>query len=123
MHTPLYYLSKAIGRVSLTTPELAKTYLTNPANKNQMTMFTLDKNELEKLQIDVLSNPEKYEMLLSNYSVEIPDTKKSQKTDRDLDSAKRDELEYWFRVMNDGRCPLDSFPYVSEFTAYKDWVD
>ena len=42
VHTPLYHLSKAIGRVSLTTPELAKAYLSNPANRQQMTMFTLD---------------------------------------------------------------------------------
>jgi hypothetical protein len=54
-------LSKVIGRVSLTTPELAKAYLSNPENRQQMTMFALEQNELEKLQIDVLSNPEKYE--------------------------------------------------------------
>jgi len=47
--TPLYYLSSAIGRVSLTTPELTKAYLTQPENRQQLTMFTLDKSELEKL--------------------------------------------------------------------------
>lgn len=41
--SPLSYLSKAIGRVSLTMPELAKTYLTDPAQREAMTMFTLDK--------------------------------------------------------------------------------
>lgn len=33
IRTPLYYLSKAIGRVSLTEPELAKSYLTEPENR------------------------------------------------------------------------------------------
>ena len=32
-HTPLYYLSKVIGRVDLTIPELTKSYLTNPENR------------------------------------------------------------------------------------------
>jgi hypothetical protein len=25
--------------------------------------------------------------------------------------------------MNDGMCPLDSFPYAQEFAAYKEWAD
>ena len=25
--------------------------------------------------------------------------------------------------MNDGMCPLDSFPYAREFSAYKEWAD
>lgn len=33
VHTPLYYLSKAIGRVDLTIPELTQSYLTDPANR------------------------------------------------------------------------------------------
>ena len=49
IRTPLYYLSQAIGRISLTEPELAKSYLTQPENRGQMTMFTLSKTELEKL--------------------------------------------------------------------------
>ena len=43
--------------------------------------------------------------------------------DRGLARAKQDEQEYWFRVMNDGKCPLDSFPYATEFAAYKEWAD
>lgn len=88
-----------------------------------MTMFALDQNELEKLQIDVLSNPEKYEQLLTNYQTETADSKLSTKMDRGLARAKQDEQEYWFRVMNDGMCPLDSFPYAKEFSAYKEWAD
>lgn len=61
--SPLSYLQKAIGKVSLTSPELAKSYLTDPELRDQMTMFTLDKRELEKLNSDILSDPEKYEMI------------------------------------------------------------
>ena len=43
--------------------------------------------------------------------------------DRGLSIAKKEEQEYWFRVMNDGMCPLDSFPYAKEFNAYKDWAE
>ena len=43
--------------------------------------------------------------------------------DRGLLIAKKEEQEYWFRVMNDGMCPLDSFPYAKEFNAYKDWAE
>jgi hypothetical protein len=62
-------------------------------------------------------------MILSNYAWETADSKKSTKMDRDLASAKYEEQEYWFRVMNDGMCPLDSFPYATEFVAYKEWAD
>jgi len=48
------YIAKAIGKVSLTAPELAKSYLTDPENRDRMTMFTLDKSELEKLNSDIL---------------------------------------------------------------------
>ena len=86
-------------------------------------MFTLDQNELEKLQADVIANPEKYEMMLTNYTKQIPDSKLSTKMDRGLSLVKQEEQEYWFRVMNDGMCPLDSLPYAREFTAYKEWAD
>jgi hypothetical protein len=53
----------------LTEPELAKSYLTEPENRGQMTMFTLSKTELEKLQTDVYQNPEKYEMIFVGNTV------------------------------------------------------
>ena len=84
MQTPLYHLSKVIGRVSLTTPELTKAYLTNSANRDQMKMFTLDKNELDRLQTDILQNPEKYEMLLTGNNIEETDSKRGTKRLRDL---------------------------------------
>jgi hypothetical protein len=71
----------------------------------------------------VISNPEKYEQMLTNYTKPIADSKLSTKMDRGLSLAKQEEQEYWFRVMNDGMCPLDSFPYAREFSAYKEWAD
>lgn len=42
---------------------------------------------------------------------------------RDLGHAKHEELEHWYRVFNDGKCPVDSFPYIQEYNEYKHWVD
>ena len=88
-----------------------------------MKMFTLDKKELERLQSDIIENPEKYEMLLTGKIIEETDSRQATKRLRDLGPAKLDEQEYWFRIINDGRCPLDSFPYAKEFHSYKNWVD
>ena len=44
--SPLYHLSKAVGRASLTPLELTREYLTNPEARDSMTVLTLDKDEL-----------------------------------------------------------------------------
>lgn len=41
--------------------------------------------------MDVLSNPEKYEQILSNYQSEPADSKLSTKMDRGLTAAKQEE--------------------------------
>jgi hypothetical protein len=64
--SPIYHISKAVGRVSMTPPELVKTFLTNSETKSAMSFLTLDKKELLALQQDVLQNPEKYEALLKD---------------------------------------------------------
>lgn len=33
-----------------------------------------------------------------------------------------DEYEYWYRVINDGRAPIDSLPYYRHLLAYKQFV-
>ena len=57
-------MSKAIGRVNLTPPELAKEYLTNPEAAKNLQLYSFDKKELLKLREDLLANPEKYEKAL-----------------------------------------------------------
>jgi len=107
------YLAKVIGKVSLTAPELAKSYLTDPELRGQMTMFTLDKRELEKLNTDILENPRKYEMIFEGTN--LPEMEKGFEYIhwvRDLGKEKHDELEHWFRIMNDGYCPIDTLPYA-----------
>jgi len=42
---------------------------------------------------------------------------------RDLGGAKQDEMEHWYRVLNDGSCPLDTLPFVQEYNEYKHWAD
>ena len=80
-----------------------------------MTAFTIDKSELEKLQTDVLKNPEKYEMIFtghSNEEFEDKDFLTMRKRTNALQQEKMDEHEYWFRMINEGRCPLDSLPFA-----------
>jgi hypothetical protein len=84
-----------------------------------MTMFTIDKKELEKLNTDILANPEKYEMLLVGNTIEEIDKVKVAQRTRDLDYAKLQEQDHWFRLMNNGRSRLDSLPYAREFNEYK----
>lgn len=35
---------------------------------------------------------------------------------------KREEYDYWFRVMNEGVLPSDSLPYYKQLVAYKDFA-
>lgn len=115
--SPLYYIAEALGRVSLTAPEMAKSWLTDPENRELMTTITIDKNELDRINTDLLSNPEKYEMIftMQGYepgTFEDRDFRQMVKRQRALNQAKTDEHEYWFRLLNEGRCPLDSLPYA-----------
>ena len=121
--SPIYHISKAVGRVSLTQPELAREYLTKPENREHMTALTFDKEELEKLQKDILTHPDKYIELLT--TVEPDEQQPFQLYSKviDMKPLKLEEHEYWYRMINDGRCPLDSYPYYKEFNAYKEWVD
>ena len=61
----MYHISKAIGRVSFSPIELTKEYLTKPDMRNQLSMLTVDKAELLKLQEDLYANPQKWTEILS----------------------------------------------------------
>jgi len=60
----LSYLSKAIGKVAIAPPELAKAYMTSGDRAKSLTLVTFDKGELERLRDDILANPLKYELAL-----------------------------------------------------------
>ena len=98
-NTFMWHLSKAIGKTSLAPPELAKAYLTDRSGevRKQLTSFTFDKMELEKLRADLLANPEKYEaaLLFRQKKDKIGDTLA-------MKAKKREEYDYWFRVLNGG---------------------
>jgi hypothetical protein len=47
--SPLYYVAKAIGKVSLTPVELTREYLTNPKARTEMTALTIDEEALLRL--------------------------------------------------------------------------
>jgi len=63
MHHPalessiFFHLNKVVGRVSLAPVEIYKEYMTNKSMAESMTTYTFSKDELEKLKVDLLSNP------------------------------------------------------------------
>ena len=63
--SPLHHLSKAIGRVSYSPIDITKEYLTNPKTRDQLSMLTVDKKELLKLQEDLYANPQKWTEILT----------------------------------------------------------
>lgn len=114
----LTYLSKAVNKGSIAPPELARSYLTNPATSKALTLFTFDHDELTKLRADILSNPEKYEFALK---WKIKEERLGDK--HTMKKKKHEEYDYWFRILNGGVLPGDSLPYYKHLVAYKDFVD
>jgi hypothetical protein len=110
--SPLHYISKAIGRVNLAPAELAQTYLTQPEMRGKLSMVTFDEAELRRLQADILAEPDKYiEAFTAREPSEI-DLVQNQRKDRDVPGYKQEDKAHWFRVLNDGRCPIDAFPWI-----------
>ena len=103
----LWHLSSAVGKQTLAPAELAKKFLTDPKTAQALTTFTFDKTELERLRADILENPAKYEAALRFKKAEKPQYgyKPAQKL------KKKDEYDYWFRVLNGGILPSDTLPY------------
>ena len=116
----LHHISKAVGKRNIAPLEMARQYLTNPKAQEQMTLFTFDKEELQKLRTDILQNPDKYQEILSHETGHF-----GYKDERvDKPARKLEEYEYWYRVMNRGECPyFDTLPNYKFYQAYKEYVE
>lgn len=104
----LSLFSSAIGKVSLAPATLAKQYVSDPTIAEKMNLYTFDRAALENLRADILADPRKYELAL-RAKKEKPVYGKRNKLGAKL--KKREEYDYWYRVINDGVLPEDSLPY------------
>jgi hypothetical protein len=122
--TPMYYISKAINRHNLAPKELAAAYLTGDIKtREKLSVVTFDEAELRRLQADVTEDPQKYINAFTQKDEFAPDMAHIHELGRDTRQPRDDEKEYWFRILNDGKCPVDAFPYVLEYESYKLWAD
>jgi len=123
----MWHLGNTIGKANLAPAEMMKTFLTDPEAAKTLSTFTFDKPALEKLQRDLMENPEKYEaMFLAEQEECHFDTAASLdpvgKTEK-LE-AKAYTREHWYRLINDGKKPhMESWPMKVEYHQYKQWAD
>ena len=80
-------------------------------------MLTLDKNELEKLQTDVIMNPERYISIFTKPEARQMDFIYHHK------SRARPEMLFhidtlWWQMYNDYTVPMDTWPYKQQFDMY-----
>ena len=128
--SPIHHISKAVGRASLTPIELTREFLTNPQAREGMSVLTLDKEELLKLQDDVFKDPLKYEKMFTKVRTPAEDEwgngvhglKIGHGGDTSRERAKLETYDYWFRVLNDGFSRLDTLRYSNRYHAYTEWM-
>jgi len=90
-----------------------------------MMTYTFDKVELEKLQNDLMKNPEKYQEMLRKDIIQDP-WLKGRDFGRffEMKEKKAEKQEYWYRIMNDGRLNSEeNWPMRVEYFKYKQWMD
>lgn len=82
-------------------------------------MFTLNEEELIKLQEDITVNPTKYEELLTHdlQRLEQPNRLFMRNAQHEEDSV------YWYRLLNDGRTHFDDKKSYKALLRYKDHVE
>lgn len=99
----MWHLSKVIGKQSLMPKNLLKTYLTDPEAAKNLTTYVFDKEALQKLQRDLLQNPEKYEKMLNqDNSVDPWEGGVDYGRFFEKCAAKEDNIEYKYEFNNDG---------------------
>lgn len=125
--SPLYHLAKAIGRVTYSPSEMTKEYLTNPEMRDQLSMLTVDKNELLKLQEDLYKNPQKWTDILTkrertDWGQERHFWANHRREDADVIFA---DKQYWQTMTSSDGAPdaLINWPYYKEYMTYKNWLE
>lgn len=99
---------------------MSKEYLTNPKAREQLSLVTLDKAELSKLQNDVLTDPEKYIKAFTRREPVDEDLRWPRRIEEDR-FANRD---FWWRFFNNNQVtPMEKWPKKVEYEMYKDWAD
>lgn len=93
--------------------------MSNPKVAKQLETFVIDKEALLNLRKDVLTNPDKYEKLFRRDNGTFY---AGAKMSMELKQERIDEYDYWYRVLNEGRLQEDSFPWMKEHLAYKEWM-
>jgi len=106
----MWHLMKAVGKVSLTTPQMVKVFLTDVNQRDNMSMLTFNKEELLKIQDDVYADPEKYVAMFTRKEPSENDPVWHEFRAEYI-LPKEDDKDYWYRVLNDGYSPRDSMPY------------
>jgi len=128
--SPLYHLSKAIGRVSISPIELSKEYLTNPASRNNLSLLTFDKKELLALQKDIYKNHQKWENIFAKKERRDTGTYKHfwdhyRGSNLDIilhENPKFQDHLYWHSQLNDGTDAGEEWPWYREYYLYKHWM-
>ena len=125
--SPLYHLSKAIGRVSYSPIELTKEYLTNPDMRDQLSMLTVDKKELLKLQEDLYANPQKWTEILTKREREDRGQERHFWTQHRLEDqdVRFADKQYQQAITSPDGAPdqLENWPMYKEYMAYQSWAE
>jgi len=92
-----------------------------------MQTFVFDKRALQKLKIDLIKNPEKYEAMLQaelkGYDEEW-DRSHDQHFTTKYYTNRDQNRAWWYKLYNDGIWPShDNWPMQQEFYRYKLWAD
>jgi hypothetical protein len=99
---------------------MTKEYLTNPKAREQLSLLTLDKAELQRLRNDVLTDPDKYIKVFTRREPIDEDLL----WPRRIEEEKFLERDFWWRFYNNHQItPMEKWPKKREYEMYKDWAD
>ena len=93
--------------------------------RDQLSMLTVDKKELLKLQEDVYANPQKYEEIFNKQDhIDWGQTRHFWFPHRRQDQEVRmNDNMHWHSMLNDGTNAVENWPYYRQYMVYKDWFE